>query len=464
MVPALFYIAGSAPSFLDYPLFFVLGLFCIAFLWFLLCPHLKKTICILCTSVAFFYVLFGWASQKNHKDFAFSENRIVFLVGTLVEDFVLSRNGDQLLRLSLSECATKEGSKGSAKGVVSILGKVGEVMVSGSCLTCKGSFSEDGTLFFAEELQVMNLSSSSRIRRRLLQLLELRFYTILPEAESRALALMLLLGRSSDAAFPLKDLSLASGCAHILALSGMHLQFFLALSTSFCIRLFHKRKGRYLALLLPLLFVLLAGPKPSLVRALGMYLCSLFIGKGSSTSYYSYAGTALLQTLFFPASLVSAGCLFSYAAYAGLLCTNLLDFYRPKILNALYTSLFAVLFTAPASLLLMGSWQLAGILIAPIASLLVFWTMAVSLLALMFGSTFAIGVELLYHVLVRVLEMGSHCFGGGFSWIGYYVYLFVVLTFLATIGYAERVLQKRRRNSYELEVRVRFTDSNNQTA
>lgn len=464
VVPVFFYTATGASFLLDFPIFFVLGEFFLAFLWFQICPHLKKTILILSTALVLFYMVFSWASQNNRVGFAFAQDRIVSLGGKLVEDSLLSRSGYQLLRLSLVDCATNDGAAGSAKGVVSLLSEVGEVLVSGSSIVCSGSFSDDGTLFFAEKLQVTDIPAFALLRRRVLHHLELRFHAIFPHEESRALAMMLLLGRSSDDAFSLKDLSLSSGCAHILALSGMHLQFFLSLSSIVCMHLFSKRKGRYIALVVPLLFVLLAGPKPSLVRAMGMYLCSLFLWKGSSHSYYAYACTALVQTLLFPESLSSAGCLFSYAAYGGLLCANFINLYRPKSINALFVSLFAVLFTAPASLLMTGTWQIAGIFIAPLASLLIFWAMALSLLALLFGSTFAIGVELLYHVLLSILEIGSRCFGGGFSWTGYLVYLLVVLTCLATIGYAERVLHRRRRNSYELEVRVRFTDSNNQTA
>ena len=279
--------------------------------------------------------------------------------------------------------------------------------------------------------------------------------------ESCSLALMLLLGRSGDAAFPLKDLSLSSGCAHLLALSGMHLQFFIALFSFLFVPLLGKRRARIVSVLLALLYVLLVGPKPSLVRAMGMAIVSLFL-RGKMASYYSFLLTACIQVVVFPSALSSMGSLFSYAAYGGLLCNRLFFFYRPRWMEPLFASIYAILFTAVPTLVLLGTWQIAGLLISPFASALMFALMGCSLLVFLFGSSFAFSVNILYRLLYTIFSFGSELFGGGLDGRGFELYLLVVLTLLASIGYAERALQKRRREAYELEIRIRFAEGHNE--
>jgi len=467
-VPLLFYLAATESSLLAYPLVMAMVLLVLGFAvycWGIFShnTNLRKTIIRFSLLCFFCYALFGWATAGKHAEMAFLPDRITKLEGVLVEDSMLSSGGKQLLRLRMHSCATSDGATGSAKGVLSALVEVDEFLVSGSRVSLDGEVAPEGDLFFADTIQVLTISRIQIFRRNLLCLIERRFTLLIDDEESRSLALMLLLGRTDDAAFPLKELSLSSGCAHLLALSGMHLQFFIALLSFLLVPLLGKRRGRASSVFLALLYVLLVGPKPSLVRAMGMAIISLFL-RGGMASYYSYLATACLQIVLFPSALASMGSLFSYAAYGGLLCNTLFSFYRPKWMRPFFASAYAILFTAIPTLSVWGTWQIGALCIAPFASVLMFALMGSSLFVFIFGSYFAFLVKSLHHALRSMFTFGSDLFGGGLDAGGFVLYLLVVLTLLASIGYAERALQKRRRDSYELEVRVRFTEGHNELA
>ncbi len=467
-VPLLFFLAARESSLLAYPLVVAMVLLVLsATLYslglFLHNTNVKITI-VTITAVSFFcYALFGWAMAGNQVEMAFIPARITQVEGSLVEDSLLSASGKQLLRLRIDSCETRDGAIGSAKGVLSALAKIDVFLVSGSRVTLQGELACDGSLFFADSLQLLEISRIRIFRRKLLSLVERRFTCLIDDEASRALALMLLLGRTSDAGFPLKESSLSCGCAHLLALSGMHLQFFIMLLSSILIPLLGKRRGRVFSVLFALFYVLLVGSKPSLVRAMGMAFISLFL-KGRMAPYYSYLATACLQIVLFPSALSSMGSLFSYAAYGGLLCNTLFSFYRPKWTEPFFASLYAILFTAVPTLFVWGSWQIGGLFISPIASSLMFALMGCSLFVFVCGPGFAFSVKLLHGLLTSLFSFGSDLFGGGIDAGGFVLYLFVVLTLLASIGYAERALQKRRRDSYELEIRVRFTEGHKELA
>jgi hypothetical protein len=231
LLPSFFYLSYTSSGLLFYPLAFstILGTFGI--LWFRIRPDLGKTISLLLASLYLGYAFFGFATAKNKPGFVFPKERIVSVTGTLVEDSSLTKTDKQVLRLSLSQCKTRDGSSGSAKGTMTVLCPLKDFFVSGSTLSVEGSFSEDGMLFFSESYQIEHITKLGYQRQMYMTRLENRLYSVMQDSQSRALSMMLLLGRSSDDAFPLKNLGIESGCAFILALSGMHLQFFSLVSS-----------------------------------------------------------------------------------------------------------------------------------------------------------------------------------------------------------------------------------------
>lgn len=463
LIPVFFYLSYASSDVLFYPVQAAIVLGSCGFVWVCIRPDLTRTICFLMTFLYLGYVLFGFATGSNRAWFCFPKERIVAVSGNLVEDSSLTETGKQFLRLSLTQCTTRDGSSGSAKGTLAVLCPLKEFFVSGSTLSVKGTFSQDSSLFLGESYQVEHITRLGYIRQLYMTRLENRLFEVMPDSRSRSLSMMLLLGRSSDDAFPLKKLGIESGCAFILALSGMHLQFFSAFSSLFFLALLGKRRGNYCSLLIPVAFVLLVGPKPSLVRALGMYGCSRFLQKNSRSLFLCFWITAMGQAFLFPQSLQSMGCLLSYVSFSGLLCSSLLWGYSPPFAKNLVSSLFAIVCTAPLCLQMTGKWQLSSVVVGPLASVLVSMDMFFSLLTLCFGGWFSSFATWCCTALFSLLEFGSNLVRYSLHIEEYYVYLVSMLTCLASIGYAKRALQRKRRRSYELEFCIRFPGSNRET-
>ena len=181
---------------------------------------------LLCT-----YLLVGRATVKSTPSYAFEEGRITLIEGTLVEDSVLSRSESQVLRVRLERCGTEEGDEGGSRGIVSALVSLPDPLYAATEVTLEGSFTPTSSLFIADHTTVRHIPAFALLRRRLISRLNERLVTLLGEGPAKSLSAMLLLGQSDSESFVLKDLAIACGCAHTLALSGMHLSFFLNLST-----------------------------------------------------------------------------------------------------------------------------------------------------------------------------------------------------------------------------------------
>lgn len=447
------YLASGSSSLLRYPLLLGLSFAVVLLICLPLVKQCRISLLLLASFFYAFFVLLGVCIGKNECSLAFEHHHIRTIEGRLVEDSVLSQSGKQVLRMKLEQCSTVEGYCGSAKGITSALFSVDELFVSGSTLFLRGVFNEDGSLFFADELQVLHISRLGLLRRTILGSIKRRMEKIIEEPNQRSLALMLLLGQSTDEAFLFKNQSIACGCAHTLALSGMHLQIFLSLSSGFWMRIVGKAWGRRLGCIAPLIYVILIGPKPSLIRAMGMHLFSHLPFSRELGGMFSFWATCIFQLLFFPHSLSSYAFLYSWAAYGAIMLSSLV----PKI--PFRCTAFAILGTAPASLILSGSWNLAGLVWSFMISALIHAALLLSLGCLCMIpyciEAFSLVVRMLSTLFMYGSEHPLH-----FQLLGYGVYFLVLLTSFSAILYAKDVLRKRRREQYELDICLRFTRSN----
>lgn len=371
------------------------------------------------------------------------------LHGVLIEDSCLCRTGDQLLRVTLKSVATKRGYSGSASGVVAVLVPVQEVLIASSSVRVVGVLDEQGDCFYASSLQVEDLPLPAYYRRMALSSLQRRIEATIEDSQARSLASMLLLGQLSGDSFPLKDKAIASGCAHTLALSGMHLHFFLQISLVLCRGLFGAFWGKRIACITPLFYVLVVGPKPSLIRSLGMYLFLLIPSSSCFSLAMPFYLTACMQLWLFPASVTSFAFLFSYGAFAMLLLGSDLPSLPLK-----GTSL-AVLGTGPASLYLTGTWTPVALLYSLPATLLIHLAMVSSILVICFGSIFSCLLQRVFMLLDALLSFASED-KTALHTNSYILYALLLLTTLFAIGYAKRVFQRRRRSTYGLELSLRF--------
>ncbi len=405
-------------------------------------PRYALTLLLLLTT----YVVVGWASARSEAAWAFDRERIIAVEGVLVEDSALSRTIGQVLRLRLTWCAAVDGNEGEGRGIVGVITTLNEPLYATEALRLEGRFVSD-SLFVANRARVLESPSPARLRRRIIASLEQRLASIVGQGPTKSLAAMLILGQSDSEGFALKDLALLCGCAHTLALSGMHLSFFMGITTTLLSLVAGKRWAKRLALIPPTLFVGLAGPKPSLVRALLFRYGLLFPIDQAAIANLAF----LIQLVLAPHTVNSPAALYSWAAFSALLGSSRLPPF------GLRTTAFAILATAPSSIIYSGSWNAMGLLFSLPVTALIAAAMALSLLVLVGISPCALLLMKTTDLLFFLLGWGAlHSTASDVT--GYLIYASVLLTMVGSIGYAETLGKRHRRHRYEMGVRVRFTE------
>ncbi len=407
----------------------------------------RKAFARILSLLLFTYLLVGRGAQMSVPSYAFEEGRITLLEGILAEDSALSRSENQVLRVQIQRCGTGEGDEGGASGIVSALVSLPDPLYASTEVILEGSFRAASSLFIAKHITVRQIPAFALLRRRLISRLNEHLVTCLGEGTAKSLSAMLLLGQSDSESFVLKDLAIACGCAHTLALSGMHLSFLLNLSTLLFSLLLSKRWGRRVGMVVPILFVLLAGPKPSLVRSL-LFRFAILLPIGSCAASN---GAFLFQLFLFPEILTSLSALYSWAAFAAMLFSSRL----PRF--PLRTTAFAIAATAPASLLYTDSWNAMGLLLSTPVTVLIALSMALSLALLIFGPLAVKPLMWVVRLLLTLLEWGA-AHPLVFGKTAYLYFLLLLLTTVIAIGYAESMSKRQRRKRYEMGVRIRLTE------
>ncbi|NLV83391.1 MAG: ComEC/Rec2 family competence protein, partial [Spirochaetales bacterium] len=177
----------------------------------------------------------------------------------------------------------------------------------------------------------------------------------------------------------IKQLAVESGCAHVLALSGMHLNVLSSLIASALGLLIGSRRAKLVTLIPSASYVWLVGYKPSLLRALCMQ-SYVAIRNDNDCADQALWFACIVQVYLTPYDMFSTGCLLSYSALAGILLYTepieaLLRFVMPHCMaKALSVSLAALIFSAPIVLNVFGLWYpigiIVGCLVAPLACLM----------------------------------------------------------------------------------------------
>ncbi|MGI6467374.1 MAG: ComEC/Rec2 family competence protein [Sphaerochaetaceae bacterium] len=375
------------------------------------------------------------------------------LEGTVVSDSSTSSNLNQTFDFKIRRCFDKKGNSYSCKGVIKVIGS--KERYKGDVLLTEGSlFTLDEKLFFSSNSCFL-LKGSWVIDKRLklLTFLKSRFNHL--EENSRALVYALLFGDSSLIQ-TVKEKTVDSGAAHILALSGMHLQV-IAL---FIATLIKGKKSKYFTVNIILtLYLFLVGFKSSLVRALLMlYLSPFFKNKYEDLLLLTY----FVHILLFPETIMGVATLYSYAALSSLFIFNPLvyPFFKPimptYIAKALTASLVVNLALAPLGILLFGLFQPIGIIISLVIVPIATFILLLALLCLFYP----IGlINYLANLFEKVVWWGSevtnkYLFATTFRF--YLLLLVVVLTTLALCGYLYSKINKRNRKKYDLGFSLRL--------
>jgi competence protein ComEC len=210
----------------------------------------------------------------------------------------------------------------------------------------------------------------------------------------------------------------AAGLSHALAASGFHLSVLLG-----TVLIVGRRLGRPLRLVLAaaamLLFLLLAGPQPSVLRAVGMGALALLLLESGRRGrpLLLLLGTCAALLLWRPDWLLDVGFQLSAAATAGLILTarpleQALARRSPRWLAAAAAvPLAAFVWTLPLQLLHFGVVPLyavpANLLAAPLLTPLTLGAMALAVVALVLPAALSLllpPVALLTTVLIKLTE------------------------------------------------------------
>jgi competence protein ComEC len=246
----------------------------------------------------------------------------------------------------------------------------------------------------------------------------------------------------------LRDVFSASGLAHILALSGLHVGILVAALGLLLTPLGRQRFPLLIAFVW--LFVLLVGPTPSILRAASMasaVLLSLYFGAGRIAAWPSLALSVIIVLLYNPAFIQDISFQLSYLAVIGLLLIappltrRLLGeaklprwHWRSLTVGGVAISLSAQLTTLPLIASSFGALPLfsplLNVLGIPLATLLVpmgFLAGVVGVVSLPLAARINQMTQLLASWLIGLAELGASfpaLIWGEVSWMGYlYFYL-----------------------------------------
>jgi competence protein ComEC len=232
----------------------------------------------------------------------------------------------------------------------------------------------------------------------------------------------LLLGSRRALLTPLAGAFRKAGCAHLLALSGMHLAVIMTLGSFTLGLLLPKYLARpAVALVLPF-YLFLVGPGPSLLRAGLMFLLPLFCSRGTRrcTGLRLLCVCFVLMLLIDPGFLTDQGFQFSFAALFGIMSL------APLLLRALAQRLpypLAVLISAgagayaatlPVSLVAGYASNPAGILATIVLTPCIWLYLAGGLVFLLSpaSSFFTPLFRVFFWVLYRTMDEVLTLFGG----------------------------------------------------
>ena len=353
-------------------------------------------------------------------DLSYEPGNIRTIEGTVIYDSSFTESGNHLMKIRLCRCMAVTGDTGTASGTVAAVGKERSIISAGLKIRLEGEFREG--LFIYDDIQVLERSVLNDSREKLIVFLEER--VLGKECDDASLmSCQLLLGRSENNTLELQEKARQCGCAHVFALSGMHLSIFAGI----CMTLFGKGKfARVMSCLAVGAFVFAAGPRPSLIRAaLSFYLFFIPLKERTVAVY-------CIHMVLFPATVCELGSCYGYLAVFAIVwmapyIKAVLFQYIGRASSLVSASLSVLVISAPVYILSNGFWSPASIIAAPAAGFLAACSMSLGLLTLSFGRTeFLLNANgFVYNCMDRLFDilMGIPTAG----WAGYAVLVGVPL-------------------------------------
>ena len=417
----------------------------------------------------------GIASRRSvpvSAELGLEAEKISALSGTLLEDPRTLQGGSGFGILKLRQSGAPGGIRASARGNVMVFfpaesiprlkefGRGSEIYVEG-----KLSQNERGFVFNASSVHIVKPASAleqfrSSLRMKLLEKFQRRqnsSYALSGPPLWGGLASAMLLGMRDDLDVELSEGFRNTGCAHILALSGMHLAILCGILAFLTRRPLGIRGASLVGAVFVIAYVFVAGSQPSLVRSAIMYLIGTIslwgFLKGKPLSLLCMA--FIIQLIFQSETGVTLSFILSYLALAGILTLGnafhcLFRGRLPEIISgSLSASLGAFIITAPVVALYFGSLKpigiIAGLCIAPLSVLF----MVLALGALIAGFLpfpvwvfFDFVITMVYRFMEFLISLGAQVPGLAISnpapvLISVFL-LWIIVLFIGKLDYSRR--------------------------
>ncbi|MGO8693614.1 MAG: ComEC/Rec2 family competence protein [Rectinemataceae bacterium] len=355
--------------------------------------------------------------------------------GRLAKDSSSTRSGFTAYRLDVERMRLKgpglygeilaKGPGGRGLARLDVLVRGGPLLDSGTRIELRGSLQAGtgGNLLFAQPRDLVVVDRGTPIERFRSRAREsVRSALSRVGDRSAGLLIALILGAQDSLDREDVDAFRAAGCTHILALSGEHLSVLAVLALFALKPVLGPIYARLGAALLATLFVWLAGPAPSLLRAVLMvWLGAIALILDRPQSWLSILCLSFVVSLPFDIEAArSLSFVLSYLAVWGLAVVAprcefiLVRWLPPPLAAALAASLAAQAATAPVVIGVFGSLSLIGafasIVAAPLVTAFMWWGMAAALLcsAMGFLAPFAVPVsDLLYLLLTGTMKAAA---------------------------------------------------------
>ena len=157
---------------------------------------------------------------------------------------------------------------------------------------------------------------SNKIFLKIKQNMEITF-----NKKTSALMIGIMLGDTTDISEKTKEEFSESNLSHVLAVSGMHISYIVYLATNSTQKALGKRKSKFIAIIVLIIYMFITGFSVSIVRAgiMGILNCLSFVVYRKSNTINNIAIATLITLMVNPYSIISLSFLLSYGGTIGII-------------------------------------------------------------------------------------------------------------------------------------------------
>ncbi|NCB01106.1 MAG: hypothetical protein EOM67_02935 [Spirochaetia bacterium] len=394
---------------------------------------------------------------------------ITSISGSVVFDSTLSENGNTVVTVKAD--ALKSSHSISLYKRIEILSiiKGSNYLRAGSKVSLSGHFipSDDHTsLFIVTSYKITHRSKGLLLREKIQEYIMGRIENV--DDKVKELILLVTLGIKGEKAYIITKSASIKGVAHLFALSGMHLSILISLFLTFFSKVFSKKWGVFLSLLVAFFYLFIAGNKPSLMRS----VLSLFVSMVPfiHTKEDRFMCVIIIHSLMFPSSMMALAALYSYVAIYAILTisslfSRLLEVYLPHVIaSSLSLSISAMGLTGVISLFIFNSFHPIGILYTLILTPLIIIFLTMSIISIAITIEFIQkGVEMIGGLIYSILESQVLPLSVINPWIIFSLTIVLFLTLSTVLWYSHFTIHSRKTLTYEMDLCLRLPNSDKST-